>query len=85
MDNFSEHGTEETLLLPAQVEDIFLQLCITSKIEPCDAGIVSALKTKYRMFQLERILDLVKILRKFINWILSLSYNEDQEHLERNE
>ena len=33
--------------------------CTTSKIQPCDAGVISALKTKYRTFQLERALGLI--------------------------
>ena len=32
--------------------------CTTSKTHPCDAGIISALKTKNRTFKLERALEL---------------------------
>lgn len=57
LDNCSAHGTEETLPLLDNVEVVFLPPNTTSKLQPLDAGIIAALKVRYRKWQYERALD----------------------------
>lgn len=60
LDNCSAHGTMEKLPYFANVTVIFLPPNSTSKVQPMDAGIIAAMKVKYRRYQMERALDLAE-------------------------
>lgn len=59
VDNCSAHGRAETLPKMDNVEVLYLPPNTTSKIQPCDAGIIASLKVRYRRYQMERAIDLV--------------------------
>lgn len=52
--NCSAHVINETFPELLRIEGLFLSPNTTSKNQPCDAGIISALKVRYRRFQMER-------------------------------
>lgn len=58
IDNCSAHGKPETLPCLNNVEVLFLPPNTTAHIQPCDAGIIASMKVRYRMFQMERALEL---------------------------
>lgn len=60
MDNCSAHGQQYSLPKLQNVEFIFLPPNTTSKVQPMDAGIIRAMKLRYRKLQLERALDLTQ-------------------------
>lgn len=59
LDNCSAHGTAESLPAVNNVEIMFLPPNTTSKLQPLDAGIIAATKTRYRKWQYERALDCI--------------------------
>lgn len=59
IDNCSAHGSEQSLPAVDNVDVVFLPPNTTSKLQPLDAGIIAALKTRYRKWQYERALDCV--------------------------
>lgn len=59
LDNCTAHATVETLPSLRNVCIEFLPPNCKSKIQPMDAGIIAALKFRYRWMNLERILDSV--------------------------
>lgn len=59
MDNCSAHGSIDSMPSLSHVEIQFLPPNTTSKLQPLDAGIIAAMKTRYRVLQMERALDLV--------------------------
>lgn len=61
MDNCSAHGTIETLPQFNHVEVAFLPPNTTSKLQPLDAGIIAAMKVRYRRRQMERAVDLLDV------------------------
>ena len=63
LDNCSAHGTTtdvESLNL-SNTKILFLPPNTTSIIQPCDAGIITALKCRYRRLQMCRALDFIDI------------------------
>lgn len=54
IDNCSGKCSKETLPELTNSEILFLPPNITSKLQPCDAGIIDAMKVSYRSFQLEK-------------------------------
>lgn len=58
IDNCGAHGRESTTPTLQSVEVVFLPPNTTSRLQPCDAGIIAAMKIRYRTFQMERALDL---------------------------
>lgn len=61
MDNCSAHGTTETVSQLDHVEVAFLPPNTTSKLQPLDAGIIAAMKVRYRRRQMERAVDLLDV------------------------
>lgn len=61
LDNCSAHGTDDTILATTNVEVIFLPPNTTSKLQPMDAGIIAAMKLRYRKLQMERAVDLLDV------------------------
>lgn len=57
IDNCSAHGTAETLPSIEGVHVHFLPPNSTSRLQPLDAGIIAALKVRYRSQQYEHALD----------------------------
>lgn len=57
IDNCSAHGTVESLPSLSNVRVVFLPPNCTSKIQPMDAGIIAALKLRYKRMHMERALD----------------------------
>lgn len=60
LDNCSAHGSVETAPDLQNVELYFLPPNTTSKIQPCDAGIIATLKMRYRNYQMDRALDMAE-------------------------
>ena len=73
VDNCAAHGSAYTLSILSTVIVKFLPLNTTSKIQPCDAGIIAAMKVRYRMFQMERAIDLTETNMKQIYHVDILS------------
>lgn len=61
MDNCSAHGSKENLLDVQNVEVELLAPNTTSKLQLFDAGIIAAMKVRYRRRQGEHSLDLLDI------------------------
>lgn len=61
IDNCSAHGGKETIPELSNVTVIYFHPNTTSKLQPLDAGIIAAVKTRYRKSQLERVLDMIDI------------------------
>lgn len=59
MDNCSAHGSKETLPSLQHVEVEFLPPNTTSKLQPLDAGIIAAMKVRYRRRQMEHAVDML--------------------------
>lgn len=57
IDNCSAHGNQESLPVLPNVKIIFLPPNCTSKVQPCDAGIIAALKLRYKSMHMERALE----------------------------
>lgn len=57
MDNCSAHGSEHTLPALQNVKVSFLPPNTTSRLQPLDAGIIAALKMRYRKKQMEYAVD----------------------------
>lgn len=57
LDNCSPHGSKDSLPPLDNVEVYFLPPNTTSKIQPMDAGIIAAVKVKYRNVQYSHALD----------------------------
>eukprot|EP00171_Calliarthron_tuberculosum_P002433 IDg2433t1 len=60
VDNCSAHGNATIFPAFSNVELVFLPPNTTSKLQPCDAGIIASMKVRYRSFQMERALDLAE-------------------------
>lgn len=58
IDNCGAHCRSETLPDLDGVEVFFLPPNITSKMQPCDAGIIANVKVRYRRSQMKRAFDL---------------------------
>lgn len=58
LDDCSAHGRMETIPEMDNVRVMFLPPNTTSKVQPMDAGIIAAMKMKYRRYQMERALDM---------------------------
>lgn len=54
------HGSVCTLPPLGHVTVKYLPPNTTSKIQPCDAGVIAAIKANYRIFQMERAIDLTE-------------------------
>lgn len=61
IDNCSAHGTNATVPELRYVQVKFLPPNTTSKIQPCDAGIIASLKSGFRHRQMKRVLDLIDV------------------------
>ena len=59
LDNCSAHGSAESLPNLSNVDYQFLRPNTTSKLQPLDAGIIAALKTRYREKQYDHALDCI--------------------------
>ena len=59
LDNCSAHGNASTIPELANTEVIFLPPRTTSRIQPCDAGIIAAVKMRYRKRQIQRALGFI--------------------------
>lgn len=59
IDSCSAHGTAETVPSLDNIDIIFMPPNTTTNEQPCNAGIISTVKIRYRSFQLDRALDLV--------------------------
>lgn len=60
IDKFSAHESPQTLLDLQHITVYFLPPDTTSKVQPCNAGIIAVRKVHYRTFQLEYALDLAE-------------------------
>ena len=60
VDNCAANGSADTLPILSNVIVKFLVPNTTSKVQPCYAGIIAAMKVRYRMFQMERAIDLTE-------------------------
>lgn len=63
LDNCSAHGKDHEVaaLNLSNTRVIFLPPNTTSLIQPCDAGIIAAVKCRYRRLQIARVLDYIDI------------------------
>lgn len=61
IDNCSAHGTEGNLPMLPNIEVVFLPPNCTSKIQPMDAGIIAALKLRYKRMQMDYALDRIDL------------------------
>lgn len=61
MDNCSAHGTKHTLPELDNIDIQFLPPNTTSKLQPLDAGIIAAMKKRYRKRQMEHAVDLLDV------------------------
>lgn len=59
LDNCSAHGNLQSLPALCNVVVTFLPPNTTSKIQPMDAGIIAAVKVRYRKMHMERALDAI--------------------------
>lgn len=57
-DNFSSNVINDTLPELLRIFVLFFPPKTTSKNQPCYAGIITALKVRYRRFQMERAIDI---------------------------
>lgn len=58
VDNCRAHGREENLMHMKNIEVVYLPLNSTSKIQPCNAGIIASLKVQFRRYKTKRAIDL---------------------------
>lgn len=59
VDNCSAHGSDQTVPSLDHVKVKFLPPNTTCKLQPLDAGIIAAVKMRYRFFHMDRALDLI--------------------------
>lgn len=57
IDNCSAHGSVDSLPPVENVDVVFLPPKTTSKLQPLDAGIIAALKIRYRQLQYDHAID----------------------------
>lgn len=59
IDSCSAHGTTDTVPALTNVDIFFIPPNTKTTVQPCNAGIISTLKVRYRTVQLDRAMDLV--------------------------
>lgn len=71
--NCAAHESVDILPILSNIIVKLLTSNKTSKMQPCDAGIIEAMKVRYRMFHMERAIDLIEMSTKQVYHVDILS------------